>query len=49
MQAEDEDDEGLLLENINMMGAAQISQNKPATQKNANAHFKTEIAFSHVK
>ena len=47
MQAEDEEDEGLLLEN--MMGAAQISQNKPATQKNANAHFKTEIAFSHVK
>lgn len=51
MIADDDDDcGGLILENVQeMLGNQNIAKAKSQIAKNANAHFKTEIAFSHVK
>ena len=48
---DDDDNSGLILENVQEMlgNAAVMNQKKNQIAKNANAHFKTEIAFSHVK
>ena len=52
MQADDDDDDnaGLILENVQqMIGNQKLSSSKQQVYKNANTHFKTETAFSHVK
>ena len=50
MIADDEDDNLLLMDNVQaLVGNQNIAKAKNQIAKNANAHFKTEIAFSHVK